>query len=83
MSKAVCPAGCGKRFITEGHATTHADESHPDWRNPKRKGWCTPFGFGDWKEPITYEEACKQMQAMAATIKWPDKEQGRRGSDDE
>ena len=61
------------------HAKSHADIAHPDWmfdKTPlgplKRKGWCTPYGFGDWKEPISYEDACEQMKAMVATIKWPE-----------
>lgn len=71
MSKALCPAGCGKKFVSGEHAKSHADLMHDDWMTPRRKGWATPYGFCDWKEPITYEDACKQMQAMAATIKWP------------
>ena len=72
MSKAICPGGCGKRFVSEEHAKSHADIAHPDWMTPRRKGWATPYGFGDWTHPITYEEACEQMKAMAETIKWPE-----------
>ena len=79
MTKAKCPANCGKMFISAAHAKSHADIAHPDWmfdKTPlgplKRKGWCTPYGFGDWKEPISYEDACEQMKAMVATIKWPE-----------
>lgn len=71
MSKTLCPANCGKKFVTEDAAHMHADEQHPDWRTPKRKGWATPYGFGDWSYPITYEDACERMKALAATIKWP------------
>lgn len=71
--KATCPAGCGKKFISPEHAKSHADLTHPDWMTPRRKGWATPYGFGDWTHPITYEEACEQMKALAATIKWPEK----------
>lgn len=68
MSKTLCPAGCGKKFISDVHAIAHADEFHSDWRTPKRKGWVTPYGFGDWKDPITYEEACEQMKALSDTM---------------
>lgn len=68
--KATCPAGCGKKFISAEHAKSHADLVHPDWMTPKRKGWATPYGFGDWDHPITYEQACEEMKAMAATM-WP------------
>ncbi len=71
MSKALCPANCGKKFVTEEAAHKHADEHHADWRTPKRKGWATPYGFGDWSYPITYDDACERMKAIAATIKWP------------
>lgn len=69
MSKTFCPGNCGKRFINEDAANQHADMFHPDWRTPKRRGWCTPYGFGDWKEPITYEEACEQMAVINQSLK--------------
>lgn len=59
MSKAMCPARCGKKFISEEHAARHADAEHPDWRTPKSKGWVTPYGFIDFTNPVTYEEACR------------------------
>ena len=64
---------CGKKFIDQQFMESHADEAHPDWRTPKQKGWCTPYGFGDWSEPITYEDACEQMKKVSETIaaKWP------------
>lgn len=65
MSKAICPAGCGKKFISADHAKSHADLAHPDWMTPRRKGWATPYGFGDWTYPITYEEACEQMKKFS------------------
>lgn len=70
-----CPAQCGKKFISKEFAEAHADESHPDWRTPKQKGWCTPYGFGDWSEPITYEDACERMKKISESIKikWPDR----------
>lgn len=65
--KASCPAGCGKRFVSAEHARNHANQHHAGWDNPqnmKRKGWATPYGFGDFKEPVTYDEACESMQAI-------------------
>lgn len=63
-----CPAGCGKKFISQAHAETHADNAHDNWRDPqpvKRKGWATPHGFIDFSHPVTYQEACDQMQTYA------------------
>lgn len=66
MSKTLCPARCGKKFINAQCANAHADAVHPAWRNPviKRKGWMTPYGFADFKEPVTYEEACNTLKAV-------------------
>ena len=69
MAKSDCPAGCGKRFVSAEHAEKHADAYHPDWRTPKSKGWLTPYGFSDWSEPITYEEACENMKAITEAVK--------------
>lgn len=33
--------------------------------NEKRKGWATPYGFGDFTNPVTYAEACEQMKKVA------------------
>src|SRR4051794_32795812 len=73
MSKTFCPASCGKKFMTPEQAAVHVVSNHPDYRvgEVRRKGWATPYGFGDWKEPITYEEACNQMKQVAESIKWP------------
>ena len=75
MTKTKCPANCGKIFISYEHAKAHADAAHPDWmfdKKPleamKRKGWMTPHGFGDWDRPITYEQACAEMKAMAESM---------------
>lgn len=68
--KTLCPAGCGKKFITKEHAERHADEKHVGWREPKpktSKGWCTPYGFIDFSYPVTYEHACKTMKEMGET----------------
>lgn len=31
----------------------------------KRKGWQTPYGFVDFAEPVSYEEACAISKKMA------------------
>jgi len=68
MTKTTCPS-CGKKFITSAHAKSHADIAHPEvpeylLGEPKRKGWATPYGFGDFTDPITYDEACMMMKEM-------------------
>jgi hypothetical protein len=64
----LCPAKCGKKFTTQAFAEAHADEAHPDWRIPKSKGWRTPYGFGDWSYPVTYEFACAEMKKFSESI---------------
>lgn len=64
----LCPAKCGKKFISKEHAEKHADLAHPDWKTPKRRGWITPHGFCDFSYPVTYEEACKRMKEMTDKI---------------
>lgn len=73
MSKTLCPAGCGKRFVSAEHAVNHANQAHGGWNDSKskRKGWATPYGFGDWTHPITYAEACEQMKKVSDSIVWP------------
>lgn len=68
-----CTTGCGKKFISHEHMMRHHRLAHPimPQGEVKRKGWATPYGFGDWKEPVTYEEACEQMKKMVGEIKWP------------
>ena len=73
--KAECPVKCGKKFISYAHAKSHADIAHPDWmfdKPPlgamKRKGWVTPYGFGDFTEPVTYEDACRMMEKFGAIM---------------
>lgn len=55
---------CDKKFTTQAFMESHADESHPDWRTPKCKGWVTPWGFADFREPVTYQHACDFMKEM-------------------
>lgn len=66
MSKSLCPAGCGKKFISAEHAKSHADLEHDDWMTPRRRGWATPYGFVDFTEPQTYEYAHSFMQRHSA-----------------
>ena len=56
-----CPE-CDKKFISQEFMEKHADSEHPDWRTPKSKGWRTPWGFIDFRHPVTYEYACEQMK---------------------
>lgn len=65
----LCPANCGKKFISAEHAKAHADTHHPGWTIPKRKGWATPYGFVDFKEPVSYEEALTVAKAVAHKAK--------------
>jgi len=73
MTKTICPAKCGKMFVNEEYAHKHADEAHPDWRIPKAKGWCTPYGFVDFSHPVSYEDACNQAKELSAKFVWPEK----------
>lgn len=36
---------------------------------PKRKGWRTPYGFGDFTEYVTYQEACDIMKSIYENFK--------------
>lgn len=49
---------CDRKYVSRAAMEVHADECHPDWRIPKSKGWATPYGFIDLREPVTYAEAC-------------------------
>lgn len=70
----ICPAGCGKKFVNEYHIKRHLEVMHKGeaMQELKRKGWATPYGFVDFKEPVTYEEACELSkvlgEAMRATL---------------
>ena len=72
MTKVKCHY-CEKKFVTSAYAKSHADIAHPELIDGtdvelKRKGWATPYGFGDWTSPITYEQACKEMKKMSAEM---------------
>ena len=69
MTKTLCPAGCGKKFITKEHAERHANAEHNDWKIPKSRGWATPHGFVDFREPVTYAEACEQARIIFESVK--------------
>ncbi len=71
MTKTLCPAGCGKKYITSEHAERHADADHPGWREPKQqksRGWATPHGFVDFSTPVTYEHACEVARAVQEQV---------------
>ena len=54
------------------HAERHADSEHPDWKTPKmpkNRGWATPCGFVDFREPVTYEQACEVAQKLYESAK--------------
>lgn len=59
-----CPCACGLKFVTKDFAEKHADEKHEGWRTPKQKGWCTPYGFIDFTEKVTYEKACEVAKEL-------------------
>lgn len=40
-----------------------------DGGEPKRKGWRTPYGFGDFTTPVTYQEACDLMKPIYENFK--------------
>lgn len=65
-----CPAGCGKKFLTSLHAMQHSNIAHPEAKvgEVKRKGWVTPHGFVDMKEPVTYEEACEAAKSVCEAL---------------
>lgn len=62
----ICPAGCGKKFVNEYHIKRHLEVMHKEdaTAEQKLKGWATPYGFVDFKEPVTYEEALLVSKAM-------------------
>ena len=40
----------------------------------KRTGWATPYGFADFKEPVSYEEACETMKTVRELFQHSKKE---------
>lgn len=79
--KVDCPAKCGKRFISPEHASAHVKDAHPAWVEGAhaRKGWVTPYGFVDFKEPVTYEEALETSKTLHEVFqaRLADKEKSR------
>jgi len=62
-----CPAKCGNLYLTKEQAYAHANEEHPNWDKPqeiKRKSWVTPYGFADFTKPVTYKQACEDMEKI-------------------
>lgn len=51
---------CQRKFITNIHLKAHIDAAHNGIIENKHKGWCTPHGFMDFKEPVSYEYACTE-----------------------
>lgn len=51
MSVPVYPKAC--RVVASARPKEH-----------KQKGWATPYGFVDCKEPVTFEEACEIMKPI-------------------
>ena len=49
---------CGRKFITQAFLDKHL-ATYPKPNELKRKGWVTPYGFMDFTDPVTYEEACE------------------------
>lgn len=35
----------------------------------KLKGWLTPYGFCDFAEPVTYQEACHLIELIKERLK--------------
>jgi hypothetical protein len=66
--KTKCPAGCGKKFIDNQSAENPANKMHQGWREPKSRGWVTPYGFADFREPVAYEHACEIMAKLNEKI---------------
>jgi len=75
----LCPVGCGKKFTTEHFVKRHVETMHKD--DPvmviKRKGWATPYGFVDMKEPTTYEEACEASKIIHGALMKRMEERGK------
>lgn len=71
MTKHICPLKtCGRKFISEEFLTAHKALDHVtlDFEF-KRRGWATPYGFADYREPVTYSFACAEMKKLCAEMK--------------
>lgn len=69
MTSFQCQAkGCGKKFTSENFLKRHSEVMHKEEvlsaGEPKSKGWRTPYGFVDFKEPVTYAEALEVSELM-------------------
>lgn len=70
-TRPTCPVpGCHKKFISEAHVSRHLEVMHKDFDlAPRLKGWMTPHGFVDFKEPVTYAEACEQAKVLTEAMR--------------
>lgn len=71
---------CGFKFKDKVFLETHMDKEHAGWREPKpinSKGWCTPYGFVDFAEKVTYEHACKVAKNIHEKFAHKDTEGGQ------
>lgn len=61
----ICPS-CKRKFTTPEFLKRHGEVMHKDEPPAalKRKGWATPYGFVDMKEPCTYEEAVEVSKTL-------------------
>ena len=70
MGMAVKCTECDKKYANEDFLTKHIAEAHPI-QERKQKGWATPYGFVDFREPVTYAEALKLSKTLAERFKIP------------
>lgn len=64
-----CPH-CPRKYNSAPALMEHQLEDHPEEpeKARKRKGWVTPHGFADFKEPVTYEEACVATEVVSRLL---------------
>jgi hypothetical protein len=63
MLKVVCKV-CGKKYVNQDFLDKHFVDMHPKLKpsDDLQKGWVTPYGFCDFEQPVSYDEACKVMR---------------------
>lgn len=65
--RSICPY-CHKKFVDVDFLNTHLLGAHPErysiGTDERRKGWITPYGFVDFRHPVSYEEACHAMKSV-------------------
>lgn len=68
MASYKCPV-CERKFIAENFVKRHIEVFHKDYDpSPKLKGWTTPYGFVDFREPVTYAEAVETAKIFHSVI---------------